>query len=826
MAQDSFELRQKDWQIAASDPSEQGLVRDWVKTVEQITGLIHPVWGARLLWNRGFRSAEALKGFLRPADYVPASPFEFGEEMQWAVERLAVARSRTEKVAIWGDFDADGVTSTAVLWDGLREFFTAPDQLSYFIPNRLKESHGLSMRGIEQLAAEGVSLIVTCDTGSTNPLEIERANALGIDVIVTDHHTLPLERPPVVAIVNPRSLPSIHPMADLSGVAVAYKLIEAMYERLPDVPTRPLSELVDLVAIGLIADLVALKGDCRYLAQIGIERLQTHLQTEDPVRPGVARLLQLCRRSGDRPTDISFGLGPRINAVSRIYGDASFCVDLLTSKDVEHCRVLAEKAELANARRKALQNDLLQQVNRQLENQDLSTMEVIVLCDAQWPIGVLGLVAGQIAQQYGKPTILLTVDAPETEDSGAASGAAGETEHKRLARGSARSVNQVDLYDLVNSQAHLLTSFGGHPFAAGLSLPVEDLPMFTAAINQQYRQKMGDRASQPTVVADLTVTVADLGRELFQQLMLLEPCGMGNPVPKLLIQNCWFENVWHQKLQDRTGSKVGYIKASFNLCDESIQGNRDLRFPGLWWGHYKEDLPPGRWDVIAELDYNSHPKSRQYEIRLIDIRPSVLAAPVMSIQSASESISKSSDSPDPSPAKQLQASAIAANWLLDCRTAQADAPNTDLVLSECPTQWKELLLWRHQANQTRQPLALKYTSPIEVDPIETWKTLLGLAKYISRQRLAVTREQLCEKLGVCDRTLSLGLMALEKTGFEVKASAIDIRIRDQLNELTDEPTREAFLSRFLSALQEENFRRQYFYRAPVATLEYAISADD
>ncbi len=821
---------QKDWQVASADSSGDRLTSDWIETVEQLTGLPHPTWGAQLLWDRGLRSAEALKGFVHSADYMPASPFDFGEEMVWAVERLVLARDhadssvrasadssvRAEKVAIWGDFDADGVTSTAVLWDGLREFFPEPDQLTYFIPNRLKESHGLSMMGVEQLAAQGVTLIVTCDTGSTNPREIDRANALGMDVIVTDHHTLPAERPAVVAIVNPRALPRVHPMAHLSGVAVAYKLIEALYERLPDVPTRPLHELVDLVAIGLIADLVELKGDCRYLAQIGIEQLQTHLQTDEPVRPGVARLLQLCRRAGDRPTDISFGLGPRINAVSRIYGDASFCVELLTSKDRERCGALAEKAELANARRKALQNDLLQQVTHQLKIQDLSTTSVIVLCDSQWPVGVLGLVAGQVAQQYGKPTILLTLDSPEAEGSSAAG--------KTLARGSARSVNQIDLYDLVSSQTHLLTSFGGHPFAAGLSLPVEDLPMFTAAINQQYRQKMGGRASQPTVVADLTVTVADLGGELFQQLKLLEPCGMGNPVPKLLIKNCWFENVWHQKLKDRLGSKVGYIKASFNLCDESIDGNPHARFPGLWWGHYKEDLPPGRWDVIAELDYNSHPKSRQYEVRLVDIRPSLA---VNAGQLTPEQLASDQASDQPAPGL-----AVRASWLLDHRMTQdssQDFSTTELVLSECPTQWQEFLLWRHQANQKRQPLALAYASPTEVDPTDKWKTLLGLAKYISREQVAVTPERLCEKLGVCDRTLTLGLLALEKTGFEVQKSAIDIRICCRPAEGDDfsgvDFSREAALSRFLSAVQEEHFRQQYFYQAPVSTLEAAIGAD-
>ncbi|MFK8183713.1 MAG: single-stranded-DNA-specific exonuclease RecJ [Phormidesmis sp.] len=820
-----------DWKIAAVEPPSA----DWVNTVETVTGLLQPRRGAQLLWQRGVRTADALRGFLQASAYEPASPFDFGEEMARAVVRLVAAREAEEKVAIWGDFDADGVTSTAVLWDGLGQFFTAPDHLRYFIPNRLKESHGLSLMGIEQLAAEGVKLIVTCDTGSTNPTEIDRANALGMEVIVTDHHTLPSDRPAVVAIVNPRALPRDHAMADLSGVAVAFKLVEAMYERLPEVPTRPLRELVDLVAIGLIADLVALRGDCRYLAQIGIEQLQTHLRTDDPVRPGVAMLLQLCRRAGDRPTDISFGIGPRINAVSRIYGEASFCVELLTSKDPIRCRELAEKAELANARRKALQNDVLKQVMRQLEARDLSTMGVIVLCDAQWPVGVLGLVAGQVAQQYGRPTILLTMDAP-----GAVSGADA---NEVLVRGSARSVNGIDLYELVNAQQHLLRGFGGHPFAAGLSLPLGNLALFTAAINQRYRQQMGGRQSLPTVTADLTVTVADLalnsGRDLFQELKLLEPCGMGNPVPKLLIQNCWFENVWHQKLKDRTGSKVGYIKASFFLCDESLEGNPKLRFPGLWWGHYKEDLPPGQWDVIAELDYNSHPKSRRYEIRLVDIRPSQ---------------ERSYDERDRLLSTAGATTDATATWLLDRRIKEAAAQQmrlavepaletTDLILDECPSQWKELSLWQHQSEQTHQPVVLAYASPEKANPIVRWERLLGLAKYLSREQVPVTVERLCEKLEICDRTLALGLAALNQAGFTVNQSAVDIRFQyaEGLSAPTSETQggaektafsdasapvgREQTLSRFLAAVQEEQFRRRYFYEAPVTTLEAAIGSE-
>jgi single-stranded-DNA-specific exonuclease len=270
------------------------------------------------------------------------------------------------------------------------------------------------------------------------------------------------------------------------------------------------------VAIGLIADLVQLKGDCRYLAQRGIQQLQKS------TRPGVIRLLELCGRTGDRQTDISFGIGPRINAVSRIYGDAHFCVELLTSRDVKYCDKLATETELANTRRKELQQNILKQVKKKLARVDLSTTYVLVLEDSQWPAGILGLVAGQIVQEYNRPVILLSTSEEE------------QNCPIKLARGSARSVQNIDLYQLVLSQSHLLHRFGGHPLAAGLSLPIENLSLFQEGINQKLRQQ-GINLTVPKVEADLVITVAELGRALFRELKLIEPCGMGNPPAKLLI---------------------------------------------------------------------------------------------------------------------------------------------------------------------------------------------------------------------------------------------------------------------------------------------------
>jgi single-stranded-DNA-specific exonuclease len=774
-------------------------------------------YAAQLLWQRGIRDPEQLPGFLNPEFYQPASPFEFGQEMQWAVERLQQACTTGEVVAIWGDFDADGITSTAVLWEGLGQFLPQEWQLIYYIPNRLTESHGLNCQGIDALQKQGCRLIVTCDTGSTNLSEIEYAHKLGIDVIVTDHHTLPSERPPVKAIINPRYLPPDHQLFHLSGVAVAYKLVEALYEALPDIPQQPLENLLDLVAIGLIADLVQLSGDCRYLAQLGIRRLQQQGKTR--TRPGIARLLELCQRNGDRPTDISFGLGPRINAVSRIQGDASFCVELLTSQDEQRTHQLALETELANARRKSLQKDVTQQVKNKLAQLDLSTTSVIVLEDSQWPVGVLGLVAGQVAQEYGRPTILLSTEELWTREEDSPT-----TPHSpHLARGSARSVNKIDLYQLVKSQEHLLHRFGGHPFAAGLSLPVENIPLFTEAINQQLLQQLGATGAlmTPVMEADLVVKVADLGKGLFYELKLLEPCGMGNPVPKLLIQNCWFEEVWNRNTQDLKGRKVQYIKTEFEIFDDSSS----IGFPGIWWGHYKDEVPKGRCNAIVELDYNNYKK--RPEVRLIAVQSSVTGTSfniptqldwILDWRGEDGEMERWGDeemggNPNPK-SKIVRLSAHA-----EVQNPKSIHP---LTVSECPTSWDELQVWFRRAIQADRKLAIAYPPPNQQPPHEIWQQLVGIAKFLSRTGQSATLAQLQDKLDLSDRTLHLGLNALSHLGFELRHLDWAIQISWNPSFASSDAANEATLD-FLAAVEEEQFLRQYFYQVPLSTIQAQAS---
>jgi single-stranded-DNA-specific exonuclease len=795
-----------DWQL----PLQQEIPPEFFAAVRACKPTINGKYAARLLWQRGIRNIDLLPGYLDCEKYQPNSPFTFGAEMTAAVERLKKAHIYGEKVTIWGDFDADGVTATSVLWDGLGQFFTQIDlakptlreRLDYYIPDRLKESHGLNLAGIKKLAAQGTNLIVTCDTGSTNIKEVEYATKLGVDVIITDHHTLPQQRPPVTAIINPRYFESTHPLFHLSGVAVAYKVVEGLYETLPDIPQQPVEYLLDLVAIGLIADLVQLSGDCRYLAQQGIKRLTLQNQPDiDGFRPGVHQLLKLCKRNGDRPTDISFGIAPRINAISRIHGDASFGVELLTSKDVDRCHELAAETELANTRRKELQKNTTLQVQKKLAELDLSTTSVIVIVDNNWSPGVLGLVAGQIAQEHGKPAILLST----TSD------ANFSKEKVQIARGSARSTQNIDLYQLVNSQAHLLNSFGGHPFAAGLSINVENIPVFTEAINQQLYSSIG-QLPVPSIATDLVITCADLqassGRELFEELLLLEPYGMGNPVPKLLIKNCVFKEIKNRNIKDFKGNIVRYIRTTFELSDSTTKTG----FPGMWWGHYEHEIPSVNCDAIVELDFNSYEK--RFEVRLVEVRPVAI--------DRQSSIDRHQH----------------ALKILDFRQNSIEPNSIDLEpivwVKECPRDWSELRSYYQQAIYSNSKLALSYQTANLTTSREVFQTLVGIAKYLAQTSKSIDLAKLKSQLKIGDRAVKLGLDALVEIGFQRSMLL-------QSGCANESPTNLVTISwdrtlttgdvdlysldsvrAFLAAIEEEQFQRDYFLRVPVYALESGL----
>jgi len=667
-------------------------------------------WGARLLYQRGLQTPEAVDRFLDPDRYVPSPPSAFGMEMEWAVARLLEAQEKQERVVIWGDFDSDGITATAVLWDGLRPFY---ENLSYYIPDRHQEGHGISQWGIDQIKGY-CDLVITCDTGSTSLKEILLLKALNIDVIVTDHHTLPDDRPPVTAIINPRYLPTDHPLYHLSGVGVAYKLVEGLCLGMGGDHRHHLQKLLDLVAIGLVADLVQLTGEVRYLAQKGLPVLA---KTQ---RPGVRALLDICKSAGDRAIDISFGIAPRLNSISRVWGNVRLCVELLTSNDPQRCKELVALAETANSRRKELEEQVAKLVQERVSALNLERMGVIVVADPQWEGGVLGLAASKIAHTYCRPAIVGNI-------------------RDGIVHCSGRSYGGVDLYKLLKEHSHLLLSMGGHPYAGGLSLEAENLDIFISAINYQFRQTYPDFDPQPTLPIDLTVTIDVLNKDFFSQLKQLEPFGMGNPAPKLLIENVQFVNVDTKNCHalDGLSQRCKVRKSNFQLRDNT--GKIDA----VWWGHSPHELPKHQiCHVVGELTYNSY--YQRYEFRLDEFRP------------AHEEIAPSSAPPT--------------------------YPHLTLVPSLPPA-----------------------------DPLTTWQTLVGIAKYLQRTHASIDLSDLQQKISLSQpQLLDLGLSALAETGLIpiIDRGQLSIKHGTTAGSTHQMPT----VTKFLDCLQELQFRHHFVHK--------------
>ncbi len=695
---------------------------------------------AQLLWQRQMRQPQQLADFLDARQYQPTGldnslDNRLGSASLQAIARLQQAQATSEKLLVWGD--AASVATTALLQQGLSQIFDA-SQLTYQV------SRSLTAADLEAFVAAGCSLLMGC-----GPRDLgKEAAAAGMSVIWIDQSwpTGDLAgHPAVAAWFNSRSLSAEHPLANLPSVALAYKLMEAVYPALE--VNAQVTDLLDLIAIGLLADPVPLTGESRYLAQLGIAQLQRNQDPLKPPRPGIAKLLQLCRITGDRPTEISMGLGRRIQAISRLWDDPNRAVELLISQESNRCSQLAEQVELANARRKVLQRQVVAQAQAKLAELDLSTTHVILLSDPQWPAEILGLAAGQLAQAHGRPVILLSQSEPEAIGS---------------ARMNGSELSSGDLCQLLQTQASWLSQFWGEGAAAELRLPSQNIAPFAEAINQQARV-MGITVQSPR--ADLTVTVAELGKALFQELRLLEPFGIGNPTPLLLIRNGWLTQTWHRKIRDLSGQKLDYIKTEFELWDETT----DQGFPGVWWGHYKDELPIGRCDLLVELDFSSYEdakRQKRYEVRLIAVR---LATDDRTVESAE---------------------------ILDRRGELISAAAGQLAITRCPKSWQELAGWLQQAQQTSQTLVLAYDLPALPPPLTLWQALVERSDSLREPVSEIALRQLQAELNLSEQTLKIGLAALPGLDSE----------------------------QFISAVAQEQFMQRYFAQVPLKTLQAATLA--
>jgi len=525
-------------------------------------------------------SKNEIGAFIDPDLYQPSSGSEI-PGLDLCVDRIESAIKRSEQICIWGDFDADGQTATTVLVQTIREL---GGNVTFHIPVRANESHGVNIPSLKKVLDQGAGLVVTCDTGITAHDAVDYANSRHVDFVITDHHDLPDTLPHAIAITNPKLLPNGHALCHLAGVGVAYKVSEVLLER-KKVEFRP-SELMDLVAVGLVADLAILTGDTRFLVQKGLARLNN---TE---RLGFKIMMELSEiaSSSINEEHIGYTLGPRLNALGRL-GDANPAVELLTTSNPVRARVIATQLEGLNVKRKLLCDLVIQAAESQIrENPSLLAQPILILSHPSWPGGVVGIAASKMVERYGKPAILFSTPANEP------------------ARGSARSIEGFNITEAIATQKDILLGFGGHPMAAGLSLDAEKMPELRRKLARVAEKMLGERAlDEKTLSIDGWIGLEEANLEFSEAIEKLAPFGSGNKKPTLAVRN----------LSIVKRNEIGKNKEHLKITVESAEGiQRDV----LWWDSASEDVPEGRFDLAFSLRASNWRGVRQNQLVWIDAR--------------------------------------------------------------------------------------------------------------------------------------------------------------------------------------------------------------
>lgn len=471
-----------------------------------------PFFLAMLMNIRGLDDAAHLREFLGEGEPL-SDPFLL-KDMDKAAARITHAVDNMEKIAVYGDYDADGVTSTAMLYSYLE---TRGADVIFYIPQREGEGYGMNMGAVEYLKEQGVSLIVTVDNGISSVQEVARANELGIDVVVTDHHRLQEILPDAVAVVDAYRPDDTSPYKHFSGVGIAFKLLMALEDGAGDVEDL-LEAYSDLAAIGTIGDIVPLTGENRTLIRAGLERLS---QSD---RPGVQALLENAGIAGKTltSTNVAFTLVPRINATGRM-GAPERAVRLLISGYEEEAEVLSEEICADNEERRRVEAEIAEAAFADIEAKGYMKDRVVVVDGENWHHGVIGIVASRVTERCGKPCMIIS---------------RGETE----AKGSGRSIEGFSLFEAICACGDLLIKFGGHPMAAGITLKPENIEAFRKRINRYAAEHFPQMPTQ-TVTLDCKLNPAALSVSMAQSLTQLEPFGNGNPQPVFGLFNMELSNV-------------------------------------------------------------------------------------------------------------------------------------------------------------------------------------------------------------------------------------------------------------------------------------------
>ena len=466
---------------------------------------------ARMLVVRGIQTADEARAFVRPSLDNLHDPFLM-KDMDKAVERLHQAITQGEKILIYGDYDVDGTTAVALMYRFLQNLASNLSPLTfnldYYIPDRYTEGYGVSQQGIDYAAAQGCTLIITLDCGIKAVEKVAYANSKGIDVIVCDHHTPGDELPDAVAVLNMKRHDCSYPYKDLSGCGVGFKLAQA-YTQQYGLPFDNLVPLLQLLAMSIASDIVPITGENRILAHYGIKQLNTQPFT------GLSAIMQVAGIEAKKITinELVYKIGPRINACGRMKSGRA-AVELLLTDDPVFARQQAEEVNQHNDDRRDCDTETTKEALQQLQDDpNFAQRHSTVVYAPHWHKGVVGIVASRLTETYYRPTIVLT---------------AGED---GIISGSARSVGGFDIYTAIDSCSDLLTNFGGHKFAAGLSMHIDDLPEFKQRFEAYVATHIQPNQLQPTLDIEAELQLGDITKSFYNVLRHLEPFGPGNPRP-------------------------------------------------------------------------------------------------------------------------------------------------------------------------------------------------------------------------------------------------------------------------------------------------------
>ena len=466
---------------------------------------------ADLLIKRGIRTESAAKRFFRPMLNELIDPFLMND-MDIAVDRLNDAMGRKERIMVYGDYDVDGCTAVALVYKFLQQFYS---NIEYYIPDRYEEGYGISHKGIDYAKEKDVRLIIVLDCGIKAIEEIAYAKSLGIDFIICDHHVPDDELPCAVAILNPKREDSSYPFKHLCGCGVGFKFMQA-FAKNNGIPFSRLIPLLDFCAVSIAADIVPVTGENRILAFHGLKQLNQSPST------GLKAIVEICGLTGREltMTDIVFKIGPRINASGRVQNGIE-AVDLLVERDFGQALTEATRINELNEQRKDIDKQMTEEANSIVEKLESQKHHAaIVLYDENWKKGVVGIVASRLTELYYRPTVVLT--------------RSGD-----LATGSARSIAGYDIYDAVKNCRDLLENFGGHTYAVGLSLKIENIPEFRRRFQQYVSSHILPEQTEATMDIDMEIDFKDITKKLLSDLKKLAPHGPNNPKPLFCTRNVY-----------------------------------------------------------------------------------------------------------------------------------------------------------------------------------------------------------------------------------------------------------------------------------------------